>query len=182
MSRNYKYHNPEGVYFVSFTIVYWISVFIREQYFNVIIKHLKFAQKEKGLVLYAYCIMPNHVHLIFSSEINEPSKLLQSFKSNTAKELIGLIKENNQESRKDWMLWMFKRAVKKYNKVSNHQFWIHHSHPIEIWSNKMFDQKRDYIHNNPVTGGFVEKPYYWKYSSARNYMMDDHSLIEVVFG
>lgn len=182
MSRNYKFHNNEGVYFISFAIVYWISVFIREEYFDVIIKHLKFAQKEKGMVIYGYCIMPNHMHLIFSSETHEPSKLIQSFKSTTAKELIGLMSENDKESRKEWLLWMFKRSVKKHNKSSLYQFWRHDNKPIEIWSSKVFNQKLDYIHNNPVVEGFVEKPYFWKYSSARNYMLDDESLLKVVFG
>ncbi|MCT4665732.1 MAG: transposase [Flavobacteriales bacterium] len=182
MSRNYKYHNPEGLYFVSFAVVYWISVFTRESYVNILIDHLKYVQKEKGLILYAYCIMTNHVHLVFSSELKEPAKLLQSFKSSTAKAIIKAIQENDQESRKEWMLWMlwmFKKAVKTYNKTGNYQFWRNNNKPIELWSNKVLEQKIDYVHNNPVTEGFVEKSHHWKYSSARNYMLDDFSIIHV---
>ncbi|MGB0868512.1 MAG: transposase [Flavobacteriales bacterium] len=182
MSRNYKYHNPCGIYFVSFAVVFWISVFIRDNYSEIIIRHLKYAQKHKGLVLYGYCIMPNHVHLIFSSETNEPAKLLQSIKSSTSKEILTTIESNDTESRKEWMLWMFQHAVKKYNKTSKHQFWRNNNKPIELWSNKVFDQKLEYIHNNPVEEGFVEKPYFWKYSSARNYMINDNSIIDVEFG
>ncbi len=61
-------------------------------------------------------------------------------------------------------------------------YWSIRFIPIEIWSSKVFNQKLDYIHNNPVVEGFVEKPYFWKYSSARNYMLDDDSLLKVVFG
>lgn len=46
------------------------------------------------------------------------------------------------------------------------QFWQHESHPIELWSPGITDQKIEYIHMNPVVAGFVDEPHYWKYSSA----------------
>ena len=66
MSRNYKFHNPEGVYFVSFAVVEWLDVFTRAEYKNLIIDSLHYCQKEKGMEIFAWCIMTNHVHLIFS--------------------------------------------------------------------------------------------------------------------
>ncbi|WP_222844169.1 hypothetical protein [Saccharicrinis aurantiacus] len=89
-----------------------------------------------------------------------------------------LIKENQQESRKEWMLWMFKRAGFKNSNVKGSQFWQQHNKPIELWSNEVIQQKIDYIHNNPVVSGFVSEPYHWKYSSATNYA-DEFSVIKI---
>lgn len=72
MSRKYKFHDPEGLYFVSFATVYWIDVFTREVYFNKLIENLMYSIKNKGLLLYSWCIMPNHVHLMFRAPDNNP--------------------------------------------------------------------------------------------------------------
>lgn len=88
------------------------------------------------------------------------------------------IEENPQESRKEWLLWMFERAGKKKSNVSKRQFWQHHNKPIELWSTKVIKQKIDYIHNNPVQAGFVTEPTEWKYSSARNFA-EDHTVLEI---
>jgi len=69
MSIKYKFHNKEGLYFVSFATVYWLDVFVRDEYFHEILKSLEYSRKEKGLELYAYCIMSSHVHLIFRERI-----------------------------------------------------------------------------------------------------------------
>lgn len=63
MSRKYKFHKPDGMYFISFATVYWIDVFVRDLYFHEMILSLEFCIKEKGMMIYAYCIMPSHVHL-----------------------------------------------------------------------------------------------------------------------
>ena len=89
------------------------------------------------------------------------------------------IKENPQESRKNWMLWMFEKAGRSNSNVSNRQFWQQHNQPIEIWSLKVFEQKLSYIHENPVKSGFVIDPVEYKYSSARNYANDDPTVLEI---
>jgi putative transposase len=76
--------------------------------------------------------------------------------------MLKLIEDNPQESRKEWMIWRFERVGKKNSNVTNKQFWQHNVKPIEIWSLKVFEQKLDYIHNNPVEIGFVTDPIDWK--------------------
>jgi putative transposase len=169
MSRKYRFHNPEGIYFVSFAIVYWLDIFVRQNYFATIAESLEYCRKEKGLLLFAYCILPSHIHLIFKDKNNDPGKLLKEFKVYTSKELQKQIKENPQESRKEWLLWFMQRAGKKNSNIQKSQFWQQHNKPIELWSNKVINQKIKYVHNNPVEAGFVTKPEYWKYSSAANY-------------
>lgn len=169
VSRKYKFYNPSGVYFVSFATINWIDVFVREQYFSVLTDSLNYCCKEKGLELYAYCIMPSHVHLMFSDRSENPSKLLKEFKSHTSKQMQAQIAEHPQESRKEWLLWMMKRAGAKNSNVKDMQFWQQHNKPIELWSNNVIKQKLDYIHYNPVHAGFVEEPHHWKHSSAKYY-------------
>ena len=81
MSRNYKFNKPEGLYFVSFAVVGWLDVFTRNEYKDLIIESLEFCQKNKGMEIHAWCIMTNHVHLIFRSiENQKPELLLGDFK------------------------------------------------------------------------------------------------------
>ncbi|MTI19727.1 transposase, partial [Fulvivirga sp. RKSG066] len=136
MSRNYKFHNPEGWYFVSFATVFWISVFTRRVYKDCIVKHLKFCAEEKGMVIGGWIVMSNHVHLIFTAKENNPQRLLQSFKSSTAKELISLVKTYPQESKRDRYMWFMELAAKRSNTTNKLQFWQHHNQPIELWSNE----------------------------------------------
>ncbi|MFY7671032.1 REP-associated tyrosine transposase [Tenacibaculum sp. MEBiC06402] len=176
MSRNYKFHNKQGLYFVSFATVYWIDVFTRQNYFDILVDSIEYCKKEKGSQLFVYCIMPNHIHFIFRSSEGKPSELLRDFKKHTSKKLIQGIIDNPQESRKEWLLWMFKRAGSKQSNIRNYQFWQHHNKPIELWSNEDIKQKINYIHLNPVVSGFVSNPIDWKYSSARNFS-GDHSIL-----
>lgn len=178
MSRKYKFHNPSGVYFVSFATVSWIDIFTRQLYFDVLVESVKYCRKEKGMVLYCYCFMPNHIHFVFRSANDNPAGLLRDFKSFTFKTMIKTIIDNPKESRKEWVLELLEKAGKSKANVSQYQFWQHHNKPIELWSPKVIKQKIDYIHNNPVMSGFVIDPIHWKYSSARNYA-DDHSILEI---
>ncbi|WKB81260.1 transposase [Cellulophaga lytica] len=178
MSRKYKFNNPTAAYFVSFATVYWIDVFTRQTYFNVLEESINYCRKEKGMEVFAYCFMPSHIHLIFRSNEEDPSGLLRDFKGFTARKLIKTIQDNPQESRKEWLLWMLERAGKNKSNVSKMQFWQQHNKPIELWSTKVIQQKIDYIHNNPVESGFVTSPVDWKYSSARNYQ-DDQTILNI---
>ena len=169
MSRKYKFKNSEGLYFVSFATVYWIDVFVREEYFAILTESLKFCRLNKGMEIYAWCILPSHVHLIFRAKNNNPGEVLKDFKTFTSKQLQSAIEAHSQESRKEWLLWMMERAGKKNSNVSKRQFWQQNNQPIELWSAKVIQQKLDYIHYNPVVSGFVIEPYHWKNSSAIDY-------------
>jgi REP element-mobilizing transposase RayT len=178
MSRKYKFHNKQGAYFISFATVYWLDIFIRQVYFNVLEESIEYCRAEKGMEVYAYCFMPSHVHLIFRSSNEDPSGLIRDFKGFTARKLIKAIEENPQESRKEWLLFMMERAGKTKSNVKQRQFWQQHNQPVELWSEKVIQQKINYIHNNPVKSSFVTNPIDWKYSSARNYQ-DDQTVLEI---
>lgn len=178
MSRKYKFYNKEGIYFVNFAVVYWMDVFVRAEYFEILVNELEFFQREKGMILYSWCIMPSHVHLIFRAKESNPSALLRDFKRQTSRKMLNAIEGNDKESKQEWMLWMFERAGKKKSNVIKRQFWQHHNKPIELWSNKVIDQKMDYIHNNPVKSGFVDHSNEWRYSSAK-YITKGEGVLDV---
>ncbi|MDX1469942.1 MAG: transposase [Flavobacteriaceae bacterium] len=178
MSRNYKFHNKSGLYFVSFATVNWIDVFTRIDYLNILADSVRFCRAKKGMEVYCYCFMPSHVHFIFRSSLSKPSDLLRDYKRHTAKSIIAAIEDNPEESRREWMLWMFKRAGLKNAATTEYQFWQHHNQPVELWSAKVIKQKIGYIHNNPIMSGFVSNIEDWKYSSARNFQ-GDHWILDI---
>ena len=181
MSRNYKFHNPEGLYFVSFAVVEWLDVFTRNEYKDILLQSLSFCQKEKGMEIIAWCIMTNHVHLVFRSIRNQhPAFLLGDFKRFTSKAIVKAIQENPRESRKEFLLEQFKKAAEKSSNVNEHQFWRHDNKPIELWSNAVIWEKIKYIHNNPVEAGLVYKAHNYVYSSAVDYADKKGLLDDIV--
>jgi putative transposase len=178
MSRNYKFHNQEFPYFVTCTVVLWIDVFTRTQYRDVLVDSLKYCTKNKGLKLYAWVIMSNHVHLIIGTTDKPMQDILRDIKRHTSKTITKVIEENLQESRRDWLLWFFEREGRKDPGNEHYKFWQQGSHPIELLGNNMIDQKLDYLHDNPVVAGWVERPEHFLYSSARDYA-GDKGLIDI---
>ncbi len=181
MSRKYKIRNPEGLYFVTFTVINWMDVFIGRHYRDLIIDSLKFCQEKKGLLLYAYCIMSSHIHLIISSSGNNKLQdIIRDFKKFTASEIINTIQNKMEESRRDWLISMFKEAGKRNSNNTLFQFWQQHNHPVELSTNLMIEQRLDYIHNNPVEAGIVSSAEHYLYSSAVNYAGMPEKLIDVI--
>lgn len=180
MRRKCKFQDQDQLYFVSFAVVYWIDALTRKLYKDIIIESLQYCQQAKGLELYAYCLMTNHVHLIIGSQGRKMQDTLRDMKQFTAKRILKAIEENTEESRREWMLWMFERAGKRLSSIEKYQFWQHDNHPIELNYNAILQQKLDYLHNNPVEAGFVTRPEDWLYSSAKNYLTDEVPLIEVI--
>lgn len=178
MSRKYKFRNPEGAYFVSFATVNWINLFTHDVYLTILSDSITYCRKHKGMELYSYVFMPNHVHLLFRSVNNDPSGLLRDFKGFTSRKLIQAIKDNPDESNKEYWLKQFEEAGLKKSNVKKYQLWQQDNQPIEVYSKRIVDQKVNYIHNNPVKKGLTNNPVDWKYSSARNYA-GDQTILEI---
>ncbi len=174
--------NQQQAYFVSFAVVHWIDVFTRSIYCDILIESLKYCQKEKGLILYAWCIMPSHVHLIIGTRGESMQNILRDIKSFTSRSIRKEIHKNPKESRKEWMLSMMTLAGLSNGNNKDWQFWQQNNHPIELSSNSIIDQKLEYIHYNPVSAGYVESPEHWLYSSARSYWGKDGLLdVECIY-
>ena len=177
MSTGYKIYDKEGLYYLTFQIVGWVDIFTRKIYRDIVIDSFKYCQKHKGLEIYAFVIMSNHIHILARSLTGDLSGTIRDFKNYTSKEFLKLL-EDKQESRRDWMKVVFEYHG-KFKKSQNFQIWTHENHAEHIYSQNFIEQKIEYIHNNPVKAGIVEKPEDYLYSSARNYA-DLESVIEVI--
>ncbi len=154
----------DNSYFVTFTVVGWIDVFTREDYCRIIIESLEFCRKTKGLRIYAYVIMPSHIHAVLEAPLL--TDVIRDFKAHTARSILKAVESNITESRREWLLHMFKYFAKYESQNETYQFWQKTSHPIALTDIKIFDQKVEYIHNNPLVAGLVTEAEYWRYSSA----------------
>lgn len=182
MSRKYKIRDQNQLYFVTFSVVDWVDVFTRQLYRDILIDSLKYCIEHKRLEVYAYCIMSNHVHMIIGqSGETKIEGIVRDIKKFTSYKITSAIMENQSESRSHWMLRMFEYHGSKNINNKKYQFWQQHSHPIELNSNELMDQKLDYIHQNPVKSGIVLSPEEYLYSSAKNYYGLGHeSLLDVI--
>jgi len=180
MSRKYKFTDQSKLYFLSFAVINWLDLFIRKHYKDILVDSLAYCQKEKGLKLYGWCIMTSHVHLMIGTTGNPMQDIIRDLKRHTSEILHTAIKENNTESRKEWMLWMMERAGKKNSNNGKFQLWQQHNQPIELRDNKMAHQKLEYIHYNPVESGFVLRQEDWLYSSAVDYT-GGKGLLDILF-
>lgn len=123
MSRNYKFHNLEDLYFVSFAVVEWLDVFTRNEYKGILIESLESYRQHKGMEIVAWCVIINYMHLVFKSIAEgHPSKLLGDLKRFTSKALVNEIQVNPRESRKEFLLEQFKKGAQKSCNVKNTNF------------------------------------------------------------
>lgn len=170
MGGGYKISNQQGIYFLTFSVVEWVDVFTRNDYCQIVIDSLNYCIRDKGMVLHCWCLMSNHVHLIASaSEGHQISDILIAFKKYTSTQILKAIEDNNFESRKNWILWIFKSAGEQNKRNEKYQFWQQDNHPIELETNHFKLEKMNYIHMNPVRAGIVRNPEDYLYSSATDY-------------
>lgn len=169
MKEGYTIKEQEKAHFITATVVDWIDVFSRKNYRDSIIECFDYCIKNKGMILYGYVIMSNHIHMIIQSNDGKLSDLVRDFKKFTAKTILEKI-QSEPESRREWMLERFKLATETHSRNKNYQFWQYGNHAEEIFTEQFLWSKLDYIHMNPVRAGIVIKINDYLYSSASNYM------------
>ena len=169
MSTKYKATTTEDAYFITITTVGWVDVFTRLNQKFIITDSLKNCQQNKGLEIYAYCIMSSHIHL-FCKATNGfiLSDVIRDFKKFTSKKIIKTIIDE-PESRRQWLLAYFQKACEHLKREQQFKVWQDSYHADHIYSNLFIKQKIEYIHNNPVKDKIVMLPEDYYFSSARNY-------------
>jgi REP element-mobilizing transposase RayT len=173
----YKIYDQGAPYYLTIQIIEWVDLFTRDVYCRIVFDSLAFCQKNKGLEIYAYVLMSNHLHIIARAGNGNLSDVIRDFKAYTSKKIIDQIIEG-PESRRDWILNLFRFEASKRKKNEHYQVWTHDNHPEELYSNEFIWQKLDYIHLNPVRNGLVSEPWDYRYSSARNYAKME-SVLEI---
>jgi REP element-mobilizing transposase RayT len=174
----YQIRDQKAAYYLTLQVVNWIDLFTRDDYRQIVVESLRYCQENKGLELFAWVLMSNHIHLIARSEKGELSGTIRDFKSYTSKRIIQRITEG-PESRSGWMLNLFKCAAEKHQRNTLYQVWTHENHAVELVSNVFVWEKLEYLHNNPVRNGIVKNIWEYRYSSALNYA-DMEGELEVI--
>ena len=176
MSTKYKATTTEEVYFITIITVGWTDVFTRlNQKYNII-NALNYCQQNKGLEIYAYCLMSSHVHLLCkATEGFILSDVMRDFKKFTSKKIIQSINDE-PESRREWLLPYFAKACEHLKREHQYKVWQDGYHAEIVETNWFIKQKVDYIHNNPVKDKIVSLPEDYYFSSARNYAGLDNDL------
>ena len=122
--------------------------------------------------------MISHIHLVIGTNKNPLQDILRDFKKFTSKKILISIEENIQESRKEWLLMIFRYHAKQSKRNEKYQFWTHENHAVELIDNTMIDSRVYYIHQNPVRAGIVKNEENYIYSSASNYASLE-SILEI---
>jgi REP element-mobilizing transposase RayT len=153
MPDGYQIYNQDAIYFLTFQVVGWADIFSRKIYKDIIVDSLDYCRKNKGLEVFAYVIMTNHVHIVLRSKIGKLSDTIRDLKRHTSKTILKTLDEI-AESRKEWLNLVFTYYA-KYNKRANkRQVWTHENHAVELTDNNMIDSRIEYIHQNPQLLGY----------------------------
>jgi putative transposase len=132
-----------------------------DKYKDIIISSLRFLVEDKRIKLYAFAIMSDHIHLIWQMQpLIHPQHVQRDFLKYTAQQIKLDLQKNNPG------------ALSHFEADANdrtYQFWKRRSLSIELRTDKVYQQKLDYIHWNPVKAGICKLPEEYSYSSALFY-------------
>jgi len=180
--KGFQIRDQFAVHFITCSVVEWVDVFSRKMYADILVESLIFCQEKKGLNIHAWCIMSNHIHLIISTNgITLLSDVIRDFKKFSSFAILKAIADNQQESRKKWILWIFKKAGERNKRNKVYQLWQQDNHPVECSTKEIFISRMIYLHENPVRAGIVRFEQDYLYSSGIDYYGNDNGLIAVVF-
>ena len=174
--RGRSYAVEEAVWFVTTTIASFTKVFTEDRYFQIAMDNLKLYREKYKFLLLGYVIMPEHVHFLIYAfpRLGPISNIMRDWKWSVA---FDIKKECQQYGRND-LLNQFHFNARRSGR-RGFQIWMPRFDDVLIYSKEQYGIKLNYIHNNPVKRGLVDNPEDWKYSSARNYLLGDHSVIKI---
>lgn len=162
MGFAYNIKDHGAIHFLTFTVHQWVDVFSRQLYVDIYLDSLLFCHQNKGLFIYGWVVMSNHVHLIVRAPNNNLSDIIRDHKKFTAKAIYQAILNNPRESRKEWLILTLKYKQRIW-------LWEEGYRGKAIYSEPFFRNKLNYLHENPVRAGIVSYPEHYQNSSAADY-------------
>ena len=151
-------------YFCTVTVLDWVPIFIESRYIDLVIESLSFCRQNKGLQLFAFVVMPNHLHLIAAAD--DLHAVVRDFKRFTSRTIHDRLLADGRSTMLAWLEQAAQHARRARGEFS---LWTDGFHPQEIRSRPVLEQKLRYLHENPVRKGLVVSPDQWWYSSAAEY-------------
>jgi putative transposase len=171
----YRIVDQVGVYYVTFTVVEWLPVFIDESACKIITDSFNFCIKNKSLGVNAYVIMLTHLHVILFDVEFHAERLkhtLDDMRKFTGRQLLDYSAKYLPKS--------FTAEFQKHaGKDRERRFWQPTQHPMGIISERFWKQKLDYLHYNPCRKGLVLAPEDWRFSSARFWMTRQENDVQL---
>ena len=144
------------------TVLDWLPVLIEARYIDPIIESLNYCRAHKGLQLFAFVVMPNHLHLIAAASA-DLNAVMRDFKRFTSRTIHDRLKEDGRDTAVYWLAHATQAARRQRGELG---LWADGFHPQAVYSRDVIQQKLAYLHDNPVRKGLVQTPEEWWYSSA----------------
>ena len=152
-------HIPEHLYFVTATIVGWKQLLLQREFQTIVLGSLKWLRREGRIELFAFVVMPHHVHFICRPTGDRTiSRVVQVFGSFTAHEFLRVLRSNADKK----LVAYFQRWAQKKRGKARHQFW-QQIQARNIFTARILDQKLEYLHNNPTAKGWQLVENRWEY-------------------
>jgi REP element-mobilizing transposase RayT len=166
--ERYRIHPEAAVYFVTYSVVEWLPVFVSDSACRIITDSLDFCHQHKGLRTNAYVIMPTHLHAILFDKDFDSQRLrgsLADFRKFTGRTLSDFCTQK--------LLVCFSEVLREASTVDrSRRFWQPSRHPEAIMTEAFWKQKLDYLHANPCRKGLVRVADYGRFSSATYYLSE----------
>jgi putative transposase len=156
---NFDYHAQ----FFTATILEWKYLLEPDRFKDIIINSLLFLKNERSIVVYGFVIMPNHIHLIWQVQDGFIKEKIQlRFLKFTGQQMKFELAKTDPEKLE---------AYRVNAKDREYQIWERNSLSVDLWTQAVFIQKLNYIHNNPLHDRWKLAQYAddYKYSSAKFY-------------
>lgn len=164
--EHYRIVAGAGLYYVTFTVVEWLPVFIEERACKIITDSFNFYITNKSLRVNAYVIMPTHLHAILFDTDFQAERLkhtLDDMRKFTGRQLLDYSAKHLPKS-------FTEEFQASAGKDRERRFWRSTQQPVGITSQGFWKQKMDYLHHNPCRKGLVLCPEEWRFSSARYWL------------
>ncbi len=156
------------IYFETFTVQNWVSVFLDFPMANdIVIDSLNYLSKYESMEIYAFVIMRDHMHLVWEIKDDEIlSEIRSKFKSYTGRNIVKMLGNVDQE---------YLENFQSERQDRKHKFWKIGKYSYHLKHRDIVLQKIRYIHQNPLVGDYksVDRVEEYRYSSARFYKFND---------
>jgi putative transposase len=175
MPRLRHFYEQNHYHFLTKSTYRRARIFDSDRFKQRFIQCLGDLRTELGFKIFAYVLMPEHFHLLISAApAANPSQIMQKLTERTARFMLRNLRENIAFPWCEKMLGRFGLPSTVHHHA-HHRVWNRRGYDLNIYTDKMQNEKIDYIHNNPVARGLVDHPGDWRWSSWRFYYREDRS-------
>ncbi len=173
MPHRFQISRDSQALFITLNTKNRLHVFRKDEIKKVLCQAIDEARQSAGFLLFAYAIMIDHLHVI-TDQPKPISEVLRVLKGITARRVIDYLRERNYSA----SLTKLQHEVRDRN--YRYSLWQAEKNVYPIFSEGLFMQKVNYIHNNPVQAEMVDRAIDYRWSSARIWHrcpLDDEPLL-----